>query len=73
MNAISSAAAGMISAIDRFDSSAITIGKASNGQAAADPAAAVVDEVTAQAQLKAATATLGVADQMLKSLLDITV
>jgi flagellar hook protein FlgE len=73
MNAISTATAGVLSGLARFDSASTAAVKAFDGQSTADPASAIVDQITAAQQVQASTATLRASDRMLKQLLDITV
>ncbi|MDR3512325.1 MAG: flagellar basal body rod C-terminal domain-containing protein [Caulobacteraceae bacterium] len=72
MNAISTAATGVLNGLARFDSASSTLVKSLDGQSNADPASAVVDQITAQQQVQASAATLAVSDRMFKRLLDIT-
>lgn len=73
MNAMSTAAAGVMSGIAQYDSASANVLKAVNGQSSASPATAIVDQVTAQQQVGASAAVFTASDRMLKQLLDITV
>jgi hypothetical protein len=73
MNPISSAAAGVVSALNRFDSANQALPQSFQGQSAEDPASAVADQITAGQAAQASIDVLGVADRMLKRLLDIKV
>jgi flagellar hook protein FlgE len=73
MNAISTATAGILSGMNRFDSASTTLIQSVSGQSTADPASAIVDQTTADEQVKASTAVLKTSDQMIKQLLDIKV
>jgi flagellar basal body rod protein FlgG len=73
MDAISAATAGMRSAISSFDTASANVTNAFSGASNADPATAIVDQTMAGVQFRASAATLKVADDMYKSLLDIMV
>jgi flagellar hook protein FlgE len=73
MSTMSIAAAGMQSGLTRFDSANQNLNKAFDGSSNADPAGAIVDQVTASEQVQASAAVVGASDRMLKQLLDITV
>jgi hypothetical protein len=73
MDPISTASAGVLSGLGRFDAATSSLVKSFDGSSSADPATSIVDQITAGEQVKAGADVLGVADQMLKRLLDITV
>jgi flagellar hook protein FlgE len=73
MNPISTASAGLMSGLARFDSASTALTKAFDGQSTADPASAIVDQITAGEQMQASAATIRASDRMLKQLLDIKV
>jgi flagellar hook protein FlgE len=73
MNPISTASAGIVSGLSRFDSASQAVVDSVSGQSNTSTAGAVVDQITAVQQVQASTATLKVADQMMKALLDIKV
>lgn len=72
MNAISTAASGVLTGLNRFDSASTDLIKSLDGRSTADPSSAVVDQITASQQVTASTAVLKTSDRMLKQLLDIT-
>lgn len=73
MNPISTAAAGLLSGLARFDSASAALTGALDGASSADPAGAIVGQITAGEQVRASAATLRASDRMLKQLLDIKV
>lgn len=73
MNAISTAAVGVMSGIAQFDSASQNVINAAGGQTNASLPGAIVDQSLAQTQVQASTAVLGASDRMLKQLLDIVV
>lgn len=73
MNAISTAAAGVMSGVSQFDSASQTVINAASGQNNADLPSAMVDQTMAQTQVQASTAVLNASNRMLKQLLDIVV
>jgi flagellar hook protein FlgE len=73
MNPISSASVGLVSGLARFDSASVALTQAFDGTSSADPAGAIVDQITAGEQVQASVATVRASDWMLKQLLDIKV
>lgn len=73
MNAISTAAAGVMSGVAQFDSASQSVISAANGQTNANLPDAMVDQAMAQTQVQASTAVLKASNQMFKQLLDIVV
>jgi flagellar basal body rod protein FlgC len=72
MNPISTAASGLMAASTRFDAASngvIAAGTGSNG----DLAASLVDQIGAKTQFQASAGVLKTANDMFKTLLDITV
>jgi flagellar hook protein FlgE len=73
MNPISTASAGMVSGLARFDSASTALAKTFDPGSSADPAGAIADQISAKEQVQASAATLRASDRMLKQLLDIKV
>jgi hypothetical protein len=70
MNAIPSAALAITNAFTRFDRASEKLLAATSGASNDDPAQAIVEQIEAKAQLRAGLATVRIADEMLKALLE---
>ena len=73
MNPISTASSGMLAASARFESANSNIVTAAANGGSGDLAAAIVGQAQAGVQLKAAANVQKISDQMVSTLLDITV
>ncbi len=71
MNITSTAASGLVSAMNRFDQASLNVVQATAPGSTADPAAAITDQISAKAAVQASAAVLKSTDEMYKSTLDI--
>ena len=73
MNVMSTASAGVVSALSRFDAASTAVSQAFTPGSNVDPGVAIADQAAAGQQVQASAAGFRASDWMLKQLLDITV
>ncbi len=73
MDPISTASAGLIGAYKRYDAASQAVVQATAAGSQASPAAAIVDQLSAGAAVKASAKVLQASDEMFQSTLDIMV
>jgi len=72
MDILATAASGLNSAVNRFNRASTQLLDATSGDDKADAPSAIADMVESKAQFGASLATVRMADEMMKALLDIT-
>jgi hypothetical protein len=73
MDPISTASAGLMAGLNRFDSASGAASQAFEPGSATDPAGAIVEQVGAVLQVRASAAALRASERMQQQLLDTTV